>query len=60
MSEVPLYSASKMTTLMMSGLDGSGAVHKVWAWQGGAFGGHVPPVGAEMYRLKQSYPIHVF
>ena len=43
---------------MMSGLDGSGAVHTVLTWE--AFGGHVPPGGSKMYWFDQSYPIHLF
>ena len=39
---------------MMSGLDGSGAVHTVLPWE--AFGGHVPPGGSEMYWFDQSNP----
>jgi hypothetical protein len=34
---------------MMSGLDGSGAVHTVLTWE--AFGGHVPPGCSEMTSL---------
>ena len=45
-------------TLMMSGLDGSGAVHTVLPWE--AFGGHVPSGGLEMYWFDQSIPIHLF
>ena len=44
-------------TFMMSGMDGSGAVHAVLPWE--AFGGHVPPGGSEMYWLDQSHPIHL-
>jgi len=40
---------------MMSGLDGSGAVHTVLPWE--AFGGHVPPGSSEMYWFDQSNPI---
>ena len=43
---------------MMSGLDGSGAVHTVLPWE--AFGGHVPSGGSEMYWFDQSIPIHLF
>ena len=43
---------------MMSGLDGSGAVHTVLPEE--AFGGHVPSEGSEMYRFDQSFPIHLF
>ena len=45
-------------TIMMSGLDGSGAVHTVLTWE--AFGGHVPPGGSEMYWFDQSYSIIYF
>ena len=44
--------------LMMSGLDGSGAVHTVLPWE--AFGGHVPPGSSEMYWFDQSNSIHLF
>jgi len=69
MSEVPLYRSeahrpltpwtldSQPHTLMMSGLDGSDAVHTVLPWE--AFGGHVPPGGSEMYWFDQSNPIHL-
>ena len=40
---------------MMSGLDGSGAVHTVLPWE--AFSGHVPSGGLEMYWFDQSIPI---
>ena len=43
---------------MMSGLDGSGAVHTVLPWEV-AFGGHVPGV-SEMYWFDQSNLIHLF
>jgi len=43
--------------VMMSGLDGSGAVHTVLPWE--AFGGHVPSGGSEMYWFDQSIPIHL-
>ena len=49
---------SGLLTLMMSGLDGSGAVHFVLTWE--AFGGHVPPGGSEIYWFDQSVPIHLF
>ena len=42
---------------MMSGLDGSSAVHKVLPWE--AFGGHVPSGGSEMYWFDESIPIHL-
>ena len=42
---------------MISGLDGSGAVHTVLPWE--AFGGHVPPGSSEMYWFDQSHPIHL-
>ena len=45
-------------TIMMSGLDGSGAVHTVLPWE--AFGGHVPSGGSEIYWFDQSTPIHLF
>ena len=41
---------------MMSGLDGSGAVHTVLPWE--TFGGHVPSGGSEMYWFDQSIRIH--
>ena len=44
-----------LESFMMSGLDGSGAVHTVLPW--GAFGGHVPSGGSEMYWFDQSIPI---
>ena len=43
---------------IVSGWDGSGAVHTVLPWE--AFGGHVPSGGSEMYWFDQSIPIHLF
>ena len=43
---------------MISGVDGSGAVHTVLPWE--ALGGHVPSGGSEMYWFDQSIPIHLF
>ena len=40
-------------TIIMSGLDGSGAVHTVVPWE--AFGGHAPSGGSEMYWFDQFF-----
>ena len=45
-------------SIMMSGLDGSGAVHAALTW--GAFGCHVPSGGSEMYWCDQSIPRMMF
>ena len=55
MSVSPLYQRPlecfKRGSFLMSGLDGSGAVHTVLPWE--AFGGHVPPRGSIKSILKR-------
>ena len=43
---------------MMSGLDGSSAVHTILPWED--FGGHAPSGGSAMYWFDKSIPIHLF
>ena len=46
-------------TLLMSGLDGSGAVYALLPWE--VFGDYgVPPGGSEIHRFSQSNCIHLY